>query len=99
MLKRGGGIETLLGSDDSGDLVVLKMASGEALSTGCRCGWNMKRECCARCAVRGWRTLLDLGRDRDRLYLVMPYVPGVTLEQRLARGRLSVPRPSRLAAA
>jgi len=35
--------------------------------------------------------LLDVGYTEDRLYVVMPFVPGPTLEQRLAEGPLSVP--------
>jgi two-component system sensor kinase len=34
--------------------------------------------------------LLEFARDEDVLYLVMPYLPGVTLETRLRQGPLSV---------
>ena len=91
LLKHGGGIETFLGRDTSGgELVVLKVADGKALSSSAHLRLEHEAGVLRRVRNPWLAPLIDFGRDREQLYLVMPYVPGLTLEQRLARGRLSV---------
>ena len=91
LLKRGNGGETFLCRDTvDGGRVIIKSASGEHLSTGAQ--MRLEHEAAVLRQVRGpWLApLLDLHREKDLLYLVMPYIPGLTLEQRLEWGPLSV---------
>jgi PAS domain S-box-containing protein len=91
LLKRGHGIETLLGTDlVERRTVVIKTASSDSLSPGAHL--RLEHEAGVLRQLRSpWvAPLLDFGREGDLLYLVMPFVPGVTLEKRLAHGPLSV---------
>src|SRR5437899_7612040 len=91
LLKRGRGVETLLGTDLLHDEpVVIKTAQGKALSLGAQ--MRLEHEAGVLRQIRSpWiATLQDLGREDDLLYLVMPYVSGLTLADRLAQGPLSV---------
>ena len=38
----------------------------------------------------GSHPLLDFGSEDDQVYLVMPFMPGITLQERLQQGPLSV---------
>src|SRR5262249_55237649 len=90
-LKRGGGVETLLGRDaHTQEAVVIKRASGDCLSTGAQ--MRLEHEAGVLRQVRSpWLApLLHLGREQDLFYLVMPLIPGVTLQRRLEQGPLTV---------
>jgi PAS domain S-box-containing protein len=90
-LKRGQGIETLVGVDlVNGQPVVIKTTAGETLSLGAQ--MRLEHEASVLRLVRSpWiAPLLYFGREGDLLYLVMPQVPGITLAERLARGPLGV---------
>jgi two-component system sensor kinase len=90
-LKQGNGVETLLARDlEQGRLVVVKTALDENLSAGAR--MRLEHEAgVLRHINNPWcAPLLHLGRDEDFLYLVMPFIAGITLQQRLAQGPLTV---------
>jgi two-component system sensor kinase len=90
-LKRGHGVETLLGTDVlHDDPVVIKTAHGRSLSPGTL--MRLEHEAGVLRQIRSpWiAPLLDLGRDEDLLYLVMSYIPGQTLADRLEQGPLNV---------
>ncbi|MCI0377328.1 MAG: AAA family ATPase [Gemmataceae bacterium] len=91
LLKQGHGVETLLGTDEKeGRPVVIKIASGESLSIGAQ--MRLEHEAGVLRQIRSplIAPLLALGRQDDLLYLVMPFVQGLTLEERLRRGALWV---------
>jgi hypothetical protein len=89
LLKAGHGVETLLGADVETDApVVIKTTPASHVSIGVQ--QRLEHEGFVLRAVRSpWLTpLLGLGHEADQFYLVMPFVPGVTLAERLASGRL-----------
>jgi two-component system sensor kinase len=92
VLKQGNGIETLLATDLAQDrIVVLKTAPGGSLSAGAQ--MRLEHEAGVLRQMRGHEglaPLMELGREGDLLFLVMPLVPGITLENRLRRAPLSV---------
>jgi len=91
ILKRGNGVDTCLGTDMVVDrAVVIKTAHGKTLSVGAH--MRLEHEAGVLRHIRSpWiAPLLNLGRDEDLFYLVMAYVPGITLADRLARGPLNV---------
>jgi PAS domain S-box-containing protein len=90
-LKQGNGIETLLGTDlFDNTAVVLKTASGESLSGGAQMRLEHEASVLRQIRGPGVAPLLHFGRDNGLLYLVMPFVPGLTLETRLRQGPLGV---------
>ncbi len=88
LLKQGHGVETLLGTDEQGQAVVIKTASRDSLSIGAQ--MRLEHEAGALRQIKSpfVAPLLDLGRQEDLLYLVMPLIKGLTLEQRLQHGPL-----------
>src|SRR4051812_45225929 len=80
-LKTGQGVETFLGEDliDNGR-VIIKAASGDYLSQGARMRLEHEAQVLRELRSPWFAPLLCLGRENDRLFLVMPYLPGVTLE-------------------
>jgi two-component system sensor kinase len=90
-LKKHNGVETLLGRDLQDDqLVVIKVASGEAISSSARLRLEHEAQVLRNVRSPWFAPLLHLGRDDGRLYMVLPYLPGISLEQRLTGGPLSV---------
>jgi two-component system sensor kinase len=90
LLKKGHGVETLLGRDETGHEVVIKTASRDSLSIGAQ--MRLEHEAGALRQVQSpfIAPLLDLGRQEDLLYLVMPLIKGRTLEERLQSGPLGL---------
>ncbi len=70
--------------------VVIKTVRAEVLSPVAH--MRLEREAALLRPLHGSRfpLFLDLGREGDLLYLVMPWIPGVTLQARLKQGPLSV---------
>jgi PAS domain S-box-containing protein len=90
-LKTSQGIETLLAHDElTGEQVVIKAVCGESFSLAVRMRLEHEAQVLRQIRSPWCAPLLHLGREDDRLYLVLPFLPGVTLEQRLRRGPLSV---------
>jgi PAS domain S-box-containing protein len=91
VLKQGNGIETLLGTDLlDNEQVIIKTASGASLSAGAQMRLEHEANVLRRIRGQGFAPLLHLGQEGSLLYLVMPLVPGITLESRLRQGPLSV---------
>ena len=96
-LKRGGEIETLLARDlEGGGDVVVKTAPAASLSPCARRRLEHEAE-----VLRGLRgpflaPLAAFGEDGDRIFLVVPFVPGEPLDARLRGAR---PLPARAALA
>ena len=90
-LKKGHGVETALGWDEEDRCqVVLKTASGASLSIGAQ--MRLEHEAGALRQIHSpyIAPLLNLGRQDDVFYLVMPLIEGTNLEERLKAGPLSL---------
>ncbi|MBS2022724.1 MAG: phosphotransferase, partial [Deltaproteobacteria bacterium] len=91
LLKSSKGVDTHLAIDlESGSSVVVKAAQTSHFSAPAE--RRLEHEAAAlRDASSRFRTpLLAFGHERDRFFLVIPFVQGITLERRLAQGPLSV---------
>ncbi|HEV3364694.1 MAG TPA: serine/threonine-protein kinase, partial [Acidimicrobiia bacterium] len=90
-LKRGPAGETLLGTDlvDSCEVVIKTVAVAPGSKFG-HAGLGHEAAALGRLRSPSSARLLHAGRDRDLLYLVMPRVPGITLQELLCDGPLSV---------
>ncbi len=90
-LKKGQGVETLLGRDlAESEAVVVKTTVAGAFSTAARMRLEHEAGVLRRLRSPQFAPLLDLGREGDLLYLVLPFISGCTLHARLAAGPLSV---------
>lgn len=91
-LKRGLGIETILAADtaDRDRHVVVKTTRVSSVSPAARMRLEHEAAVLRRVSGSAFRPLLGFGREDDLLYLVMPYIPGVSLEQRLTDGALGI---------
>src|ERR1700730_7310415 len=77
LLKKGQEVETLLGTDLAlGDPVVIKTASAASLAPGAQMRLEHEISVLRQIHHPSIAPLLDLGREEDLLYLVMPFIPG-----------------------
>jgi PAS domain S-box-containing protein len=91
LLKRGNGVETWYGTDLSHDRpVIIKIASVDTLSTGAHMRLEHEAGVLRQMSSPWFASPLSLGRDNGSLYLVMPYIHGITLAERLRQGPLPV---------
>ncbi len=92
VLKSGQGVTTYRGVDqETGDDIVIKTVDAPAVSPAVRMRVAHEALILRRLETADFRPLVALGREQDVLYLVQPYVAGVTLQERLAAGgQLSV---------
>lgn len=91
-IKQGLGIETWLGEETaSGRRVVIKATLGAASFQSVE--QRLEKEASVLRDIQGSATapLLEVGRRAGRLYIVMAYVEGETLERRLSHGPLGIP--------
>jgi signal transduction histidine kinase/tetratricopeptide (TPR) repeat protein len=91
LLKLGNGVETWLGIDlFTGEPVVIKKTSAADVSTNALLRLEHEAEVLRRIASPCLTPLLDVGREGRTVFLVTPFVSGVTLGERLTRGSLPV---------
>jgi two-component system sensor kinase len=91
LLKKGPDGATFLGTDCAqGDAVVIKTASARLLSTGAQMRLEHEAGILGQIRSPCFAALRALGREEGFVYLVMPFIPGVTLQTRLAQGPLAV---------
>ncbi len=91
LLNRGNGVDTLLGNDlVLSQPVVIKTARADALSPGARMRLEHEASVLRQIKSTWFAPLLHFGQEDDLVHLVMPYIPGITLQERLRRGPLSV---------
>ena len=91
LMKRGHGVATYLGTDlERGERVVVKKVAAAEVADSVRARFEHEAEVLRRLAPASLRPPVMLGRDGDDMYLVQPFVPGVTLAERLNGGPLSV---------
>ncbi|TMB15204.1 MAG: hypothetical protein E6J65_21680 [Deltaproteobacteria bacterium] len=91
MIKRGLGVETFLGTDlAEAREVVIKLASAGDVSASAQ--QRLEHEAGVLREVRSpWLTpLLHFGRENGLVFFVTPFVSGITLEERLRSGPLSL---------
>ncbi len=91
-LKSGRGISTWLGSDlRTGGRVVIKVTSSASMAPTSR--QRLEHEATVLSELRSsfLTPMIHLGVSSELLYLVTPYIPGETLEERLRHGSLSLP--------
>src|SRR5438067_355479 len=98
-LKCGQGVETHLALDrSSGQRVVVKLVVAGEVTATVRLRLQHEAEVLGRLGGATPGVHLELGHHGDQLYLAQPFVPGVTLRERLAAGRLPTVEALRVAA-
>jgi signal transduction histidine kinase/tetratricopeptide (TPR) repeat protein len=91
-LKAGRGISTWLGSDlRTGGRVVIKVTPAGAMASTARHRLEHEAAVLQELHSRFVVPMIHLGVSGELLYLVTPYIPGETLQERLTRGSLSLP--------
>jgi two-component system sensor kinase len=91
VLKTGQDTETLLATDlASGAAVVIKTAAAAAFSATARMRLEHEVHVLSQIRHGPFTPVLDHGATGDHVYLVMPFIPGITLQARLRQGPLSV---------
>ena len=89
LLKSGQGVTTYRGRDEeTGQEVVIKTIEAPSVSPAVRMRVAHEALILRRLETTDFHPLVALGRDQDVFYLVQPYVPGITLQERLAAGGL-----------
>ncbi|MCB9937185.1 MAG: response regulator [Planctomycetaceae bacterium] len=83
--------DVFLASDRAaGTSVVVKLMRASVLSASARMRLEHEADVLSRIGTGVFAPLLDCGDEGDLVYLVMPFVPGITLQQRLQQGPLPV---------
>ncbi len=96
-LKSGRGTETVLASDlSAGTTVVVKTWAAAAFSATARMRLEHEAQVLSQIDSGVFAPLLDCGSENGRVYLVTPFIPGITLQASLGRGPLPVPDTIRL---
>ncbi|WP_224372394.1 ATP-binding protein [Hyalangium versicolor] len=91
-MKAGRGISTWLGSDlRTGGRVVIKVTPTTTLAPAARQRLEHEASVLAELRSSFLTPMLHMGVSGELLYLVTPYIPGETLEERLSHGSLSLP--------
>jgi signal transduction histidine kinase/tetratricopeptide (TPR) repeat protein len=99
LLKAGQGIETWLGTDGLGQgPVVIKFVVAATFPASAQHRLRNQARVLAEVHSPYVSSPIHVGVDGPLLYMVMPFVHGVTLEERLRIGPLTVPEVLRLAA-
>ena len=90
-LKRGGDTAAFLASDlSAGTPVVVKTALASSFAASTRMRLDHEAHILSQVGDRVFAPVLDYGAEGDQVYLVMPYIPGITLQVRLRERPLSV---------
>ena len=90
-LKSGPDTETLLATDLArGAPVVIKTAKTALFSATARMRLEHEAHVLSQIKDERFAPLLEYGSSGDRVFLVMPFIPGVTLQERLRQGPLDV---------
>jgi two-component system sensor kinase len=92
LLKCGAGIETLRGTDlQTGRAVVIKQTATADVPPGAQLRLEHEAHVLREVASPWIAPLIEVGREEQALYVVMPFISGVSLAQRIGRGPLAVP--------
>jgi len=91
LLQRSRSGDSLLATDlRSGQAVVVRILSVRDRSSAARLRLEQQVDVLRKLARPWIAPVSEVGEDDERLYLVRPYVPGITLRQRLVRSRLDL---------
>lgn len=91
LLKQGDDAETLLATDRrKAATVVVKTAAAALFSASARMRLEHEAKVLSKITNGISAPLLDFGSEEGQVYLVMPFIPGVTLQSRLQQGPLPV---------
>ncbi len=91
VLKPGDDTETLLATDLTRETnVVIKTAAAASFSASARMRLEHEAHVLSQIKNGLFAPLLDSGSEGDQVYLVMPFIPGITLQARLRQGPLPV---------
>ena len=91
LLKNGDDTETLLATDHKRNTtVVIKSAAAASFSASVRMRFEHEVHVLSQVKKGPFAPLLDYGSEGDRVYLVMPFISGITLQMRLRQGPLPV---------
>src|SRR5260370_25822724 len=87
LLKEGQGIATLLGMDTrTGQPVVLKVAAAGSVCATARLRLEHEAQVLRTIRSPFLTSLIDVGQEGSALFLAMPLVSGITLQERLRGG-------------
>ena len=90
-LKNGQDTASFLASDRSaGTIVVVKTAAAESFSASVRMRLEHEAQVLSQVGDGVFAPVLDFGTEDEQVFLVMPFVAGITLEERLRQGPLPV---------
>ncbi len=90
-LSTGPDTETLLAREHTtGQSVVVKTVRLDALSATAQMRFEHEAQAFSQLSDISFAPLLDYGHDQQQVFLVMPFIPGITLRQRLHQAALSV---------
>ena len=90
-LKDEQGVVTLLGTDlEQGGTVIIKAAAAATVSFSAQMRLEHEAEVLRKVQSPFLASVLEVGRDGRLLFLVTPFVSGLTLEERLREGALSI---------
>ncbi|MDQ3640605.1 MAG: serine/threonine protein kinase, partial [Actinomycetota bacterium] len=91
LLKSGRGVDTYFATElDGGAHLVLKRVVAGDVDDAVRIRLEHEAQVLRRLRGHSFHSSITVAHDAEFVYLVTPYVTGVTLEQRLAEGPLSV---------
>ncbi len=91
LLKSGRGVATYRGTDTSTGLgIIVKAAALDAVPDGTELLLRHEASVLAEIDSPGVAPLLEAGVEDDELYVVVPRIPGITLQERLAAGPLDL---------
>ncbi len=92
LLKSGHGVDTCMGTDlETGSQVIVKRVAAGQVGDAVRSRLEHEAEVLRRLKGPSSGSPVMVAGDADFVCLVKPYVPGVTLAQRISEGPLSVP--------
>jgi len=74
----------------TGTNVVLKTFASAAFTAAAHMRFEHEAQVLVRATSGRFRPLIEFGSDRELVYLVMPFIPGISLQQRLRQGPLGV---------
>ena len=91
LLNNGDVARTLLASDvDQETTMVIKIAAAASFSASARMRLEHEAHVLSQIKHGSFAPLLEYGFEDNQVYLVMPFIPGITLQARLRQGPLSV---------
>ena len=91
VIKRRGNIETYFGTDsETGEPVVIKASATRNVANGAAIRLRHEADVMRQIEGTSLSRLLEVGEQDDKLFLVMPFVVGHTLESRLLSGPLNI---------